>query len=104
MRQGNAYCYFVTPEEVASAHETGLSCGKYRAFLELQLLDPDITPEAVQNMTMREIRELIDSLSVNSGTDTSSYRNQGHGHHGHGGSRGNRWRNGRMADTEMKNP
>lgn len=67
-----------------------LSCGKYRAFLELQLLDPDITPEAVQNMTMREIRELINSLSVNSGTDTSSYRNQGHGHHGHGGGRGNR--------------
>lgn len=33
----------MTPEEVASAHETGLSCGKYRAFLELQLLDPDIT-------------------------------------------------------------
>lgn len=22
MRQGNVYCYFVTPEEVASAHET----------------------------------------------------------------------------------
>ena len=104
MRQGNAYCYFVTPEEVASAHETGLSCGKYRAFLELQLLDPDITPEAVQNMTMREIRELIDSLSVNSETDTSSYRNQGHGHHGHGGSRGNRWRNKRMADTDMESP
>ena len=104
MRPGNAYCYFVTPEEVASAHETGLSCGKYRAFLELQLLDPYIAPEAMQNMTMREIWELIDILSVNSGTDASSYRNQGHGHHGHGGGHENRWKNERMADTDMESP
>lgn len=95
-QQGNAYCYFATSEEVAAAHETGLSCGKYRAFLELQLLDPDITPEAVQCMTMREIRELIVSLSVVNETDTSSYGDRGNGYHGHGGGCGNRWRNGRM--------
>lgn len=95
MRQDNAYCYFVTSEEVAAAHETGLSCGKYRAFLELQRLAPDITPEAVQDMTMREIRELINSLSAENGTDTP-HNNQGNGHHGHGGCHGNRWRNGKM--------
>ena len=83
--QGNAYCYFATSDEAAAARKTGLSCGKYRAFLELQLLDPDITPEAVQDMTMREIRELIDSLSVDGETDTSSFKNGGNGHHGHGG-------------------
>lgn len=101
-KQGNTYCYFATSEEVAAAHETGLSCGKYRAFLELQLLDPDITPEAVQSMSMREIRELIDSLSVGGGTDTSSYDNRGNGYHGYGGGHGNngghgnRWGSGRM--------
>lgn len=91
--RGNAYCYFATSEEVAAAHESGLSCGKYRAFLELQLLDPDITPEMVRDMTMREIRELIDSLSDGGQTDTSSFDNRGNGHHGHGGGHGNRWRN-----------
>lgn len=95
-KQGNAYCYFATSEEAAAAHETGLSCGKYRAFLELQILDPDITPEAVQCMSMREIRELIDSLSAGGGTDTSSYNNRGNGYHGHGGGHGNRWESGRM--------
>ena len=61
--QSNAYCYSALPEEVATAHEMGLSCGKYRAFLELQLLDPTVTAQTVQNMTMREIRELIKTLS-----------------------------------------
>ena len=93
--QGNAYCYFATSEEVAAAHETGLSCGKYRAFIQLQLLDPDITPEKVQGMTMREIRELTDSLSGDGENDTSTYDDRGNGHHGHGGGHGNGWRNGR---------
>ena len=37
--------------------EKEISIGKYRAFLELQALDPSVTPEEVQKMTMREIRE-----------------------------------------------
>ena len=93
--QSNTYCYFARSEDVAAAHEAGLSCGKYRAFLELQLLDPDITPETVQGMTMRKIRELIDSLSSDSGNDTTSYNNRGNGHHGYGGGHRNGWRNGK---------
>lgn len=89
----NTHCYFARSEEVAAAHETGLSCGKYKAFLELQLLDPDITPEIVQNMTMREIWELIDSLRVDNEKKTSSDNSRENGHHGHGGRHGNRWRN-----------
>lgn len=99
-KQNNTYCYLARPEEVASAHEMGFSCGKYRAFLELQLLAPDIDPETVQGMTMREIRELINSLSVDSGKDTSN-SNWGNGHHGHGSGgrqngRQNRGQNGRQ--------
>ena len=91
--RNNTYCYFARSEDVAAAHDVGLSCGKYRAFLELQLLDPDVTPEVVQGMTMREIRELIESISANSDNDTTSYNGWGNGHHGQGGDHGNRGRN-----------
>lgn len=89
--QSNIDCYSARPEEAVAAHEAGLSCGKYRAFLELQRLDPGITPEAVQGMTMREIQDLIESLYVESGVDPSSWSGEssGHeGHHGYGGHHG----------------
>ena len=83
--QSNIDCYSARPEE-AAAHEAGLSCGKYRAFLELQRLDPDTTPEDVQGMTMREIRDLIDRLSAGGDDDVpSSGSGWGNGHHGSGG-------------------
>lgn len=89
----NAHCFFADAEEVAEAHELGLSCGKYKAFLELQLLDPSVTPETVQGMTMREIRDLINELSPSGGSemqsgDTEGCGQQGHGC-GHGKGRGN---------------
>lgn len=59
----NMYCYYADGDEIAKAHEAGLSCGKYRAYLELQKLDPDVTVEEVRKMTMREIRERIEELS-----------------------------------------
>lgn len=93
--QSNTYCYFAQSEEVAAAHETGLSCGKYRVFLELRLLDPDITPETVQGMTMREIRERIDRLAADSGNEASPYNSWENGHHGHSDGHGNGWRSGR---------
>lgn len=91
-QQRNAYCYMASAEEVASAHECGLSHGKYRAFVEAQSLDPDITPEAVQGMTMRELWELIDSLSADCGEEDPSHSGGESGHHGygHGGWHGNR--------------
>lgn len=83
--RSNIDCYSARPEEAAAAHEAGLSCGKYRAFLELQRLDPDITPEAVRGMTMREIRDLISRLSAGSGSDLPTSGGWGNGHHGNGG-------------------
>ena len=96
--QGNMYCYFAPPEEVAAAREMGLSYGKYRAFLEVRSLDPEITPEMVQGMTMREIRDLIAILSTGNKEDISGSGNggtgQGNGGNGSQGSgsgnRGNR--------------
>lgn len=85
----NISCHFAHSEEVADAHESGLSCGKYKAFLELQRLDPEITPEEVQSMTMREIQDRINSLLAQRGEDPSSYVGWGGGHHGQGGGNGN---------------
>lgn len=91
--QNNTYCCFALSEEVAPAHKTGLSCGKYKAFLELKVLSPEITPETVQGMTMKEIRELIESLSAEGGNEVLPYNNRENGHHGHGSGHGNGWRN-----------
>lgn len=90
----NTYCYFTPPGEVAAAHETGLSCGKYRAFLELRLLDPDITPEAVREMTMREILDRTGCLSAGEDGSSPSCGNSGAGGHSHGAGYGHRWRKG----------
>lgn len=67
----NTYCYSAHSDEAEEAHEMGLSCGKYRAFLELQKLDPTITVEEVQDMTMREIYDRMEALSgnIDAGTD-----------------------------------
>ena len=89
---GNAYCWQAAPGEVEAAHEAGLSYGKYRAFLELQALDPSVTPEEVQDLTMREIRQWIQELSPGgsswgeggSGMGGMSGMGGGHGGNGHG--------------------
>ena len=85
----NVYCYSADSEEMEQAHHLGLSYGKYRAFLDVQELDLDITPEEIQGMTMREIRELTGDLSCesrnaeNDGGNGQAGEGNGHGH-GHG--------------------
>lgn len=90
----NVYCYFSSSNEVEAAHEAGLSYGKYRAFLELQKLDPDITPDAVQGMTMREIRGLMAELSNGNTNEIPLDEENGCGSHSFGNGHGNRKGNG----------
>lgn len=73
----NAHCYTAGSEVLDEAHELGMSCGKYQAFLQLQALDPTVTPEQVQDMTMREIRDRLNQLGAPS--------TQAGGHHSGGG-------------------
>ena len=80
----NTYCHFSSSEEAAGANITGLSHGKYRAFLEIQSLDPGITPEEIQGMTMREIRDLMNELSAGNESETSPAGDKEHGRHRHG--------------------
>ena len=87
----NAYCYACSPEEVDEAHAAGLSHGKYRAYLELQALAPDITIEEVQGMTMREIQELVQQLTGEepaTQTEHADETSSGHGHGQRGGRHG----------------
>lgn len=86
--QGNAHCYRTDAEELKQAHELGLSCGRYRAYCELAALDPGVTPEQVNAMSMREIRDRIAELSggtqQNAAAPGGGSGGQGHhgGHHG----------------------
>lgn len=83
----NVHCQAGNWAETAAAHEAGLPCGKYRAFLELQALDPAVTPEDVRGLTMREIRGRIAEISGEpfSGPGCGCGHGMGHGGcHGHG--------------------
>lgn len=78
----NVQCSAGNSEEVAEAHALGLSYGKYKAFIELHILDPDIAIEDVRGLTMRQMRDMINVLSddVNSAApDSNTGKNQGHG-------------------------
>ena len=80
----NTRCHTAQPEELEEAHDLGLSCGKYRAYLELYALDPSITPQQVGSMTMREIRDLLAQLengADSAASSSSAAAGQGHGHH-----------------------
>lgn len=61
--QDNAYYCAVTSDEREQAHHMGISCGKYAVYQELQALGSDLAPEEVQDMSMRELRDLLASLS-----------------------------------------
>lgn len=57
------HCYHAEEGMAEDAHDAGLSCGKYRAYLQLKALDPSVTPEDVAQMTMQEIWEKVAALS-----------------------------------------
>lgn len=75
----NINCHSSDSEEMHSAHESGMSFGKYEAFLKLQELDPSITADDVKDLTMHEIFDLIEEYSEdhnNGGTSSSGIGNQ----------------------------
>ena len=82
----NVYCHAADSDELEHAHEAGLSFGKYQAFLVLQSLDPSVTPEDVQGLTMREIRDRIAALDP---TAAQGLYGEGYHHAGNGTGAGN---------------
>ncbi len=66
-----AECHSTPSHVVENAHPCGLSYGKYLAYLEAQAVQPELTAEQAQDMTMKEIREI-----------SGHHGGSGHGHHG----------------------
>lgn len=84
-QEQNVHC-LENHEEVEEAHEHGLSFGKYRAFLELQQLDPNITVDDVMDMSMCEIQDLIRGNGGNGSREDGQHNAHGEGHGGRHGS------------------
>lgn len=85
----NIHCHSASSEEASAARGLGLSYERYLAYLDLRALDPEITPEKIQSMTMHEIRELTDQLTENSSSHHDEHDNNypttsESGHHGNG--------------------
>ena len=78
----NVHCHSGDTEEIHHAHNAGLSFGKYQAYLTLKKLDPSVTLEEIQDMTMSQIRELIQAYSQEDSQGSSQ-----------GNSQGNSWKN-----------
>lgn len=87
---GNVHCSSGSSEEAAQAQAAGLSLGKYRLFVELQALDPSVTAEDVQGMTMSELRQrLTDAQSAAGQTETGTASDTSTGGYGYGTGSGN---------------
>lgn len=56
-------CQYVPANEYRAARSLGMSCGKYRAYLYLQELGSNVSPEEINAMKMKDIRTLIGELS-----------------------------------------
>ena len=73
----NIHCHSGDTEEIHHAHDAGLSFGKYQAYLTLKELNPSVTLEEVQDMTMSQIRELIQEYSQEDSQGSSQGNSQG---------------------------
>lgn len=88
-----AHCYAADYGDVSDAHSCGLSYGKYSAYLALRALDPTVTAEEVQGMTMREIRARIAALGGDDSDVPAGSQGDGQGA-GHGQEHGRGHRGG----------
>lgn len=57
------YCYYAKSEETAKARSMGLSYPRYQAYLFLQTHGYSIGIDEIRNMSMREVRELVNNLT-----------------------------------------
>lgn len=62
---GNVHCSSGSQGDALEAHEAGMTLGRYQAFQKLQSLDPSVTQEDIQGLTISEIWDMIAKLSGN---------------------------------------
>ena len=85
----NVHCTSGKREFADEAHSVGLSCGKYKAYLELLALDPAVTTEEVKELTMRQIHDRINKLSGEIIYPDPGAVNHNGSHSGNGNGNGN---------------
>lgn len=104
---GHGTCSSADWSQVTAAQQAGLSLSKYQMLLQLQALDPSITPQEVSECSMHQLRQWLSDLSgtgqtANSGSNGNSCEDSsqdngsgqgssnGSGHHsgGNGGHHG----------------
>lgn len=89
------YCGALSSSDAADAAAAGVSMGRYRAYLLLCQLDPTVTLEDIQDLSMGEIRRWIadlqdgDGLSQGGTGNSNDFESPGSsngsdGHHGQG--------------------
>lgn len=93
----NTHCYMMSNDAHHQAHELGLSCGRYQAYVALSKVEDNITPAQLNAMSMKEIRERMEEYGIND----ASFGNNGCGQ-GNGSCQGSGHyhRHGRVANTE----
>lgn len=80
---GHMSCHHGNTSELEQAHDHGLSYGKYAMYQRLLEYYPDLTIEQVQDMSMRELMDLLDVVEPDSDiTVPSNGYGHDHGHHG----------------------
>ena len=78
---GTMHCHHGNQQALQGAHDCGMSYGRYAMYQRLLEVDPDLTIDQVNAMSMREIRQMLQENGID--PDFSGY---GHGNHGHHGS------------------
>lgn len=85
-KQNSAECRGSKPELMEEAHLSGLSFGKYQAFLELSQYNSSVTPEDCVGLSMRQIRNLINQYTNDKNSDNPpNWQGQGKGYGRRGG-------------------
>lgn len=93
----HSHCYGIQQQQAEDAHSLGLSYGKYLIYQQLQQYGADYTPQQVNDMTMRQLQQILEQLQTGSSTPqqqesaaSSQSSGTGHdesaeGHHGENG-------------------
>lgn len=68
----NMYCKKSDPQDREEAHSLNLSFGKYNAYIELRQYEPDITPEEIRDMSMKEIHSRIEACKHSDSQDDNT--------------------------------
>ena len=96
------HCGALSAADAADAAAAGVSMGRYQAYLALRQLDPTVTLEDLQGLSMGEIRAWIADLQggndglLQGGTDGPGVESSdGAGGHHHGQENGHGWQWGR---------